>query len=68
MDQFMVDLTDLKEIPPIGEEVVFLGRQGEEEITADEIAAQAQTINYEIVTRMSPRLPRRYIDTHRNIT
>jgi len=68
MDQFMVDLTDLKEIPTIGEEVVFLGRQGEEEITADEIATQAQTINYEIVTRMSPRLPRRYIDTHRNIT
>ncbi len=68
MDQFMIDMTGLKENPAIGEEVVFLGRQGEEEITADEIASQAETINYEIVTRMSSRLPRVYIDTNHNIS
>ena len=62
MDQFMVDLTDLPERPATGEEVVFLGRQGSEEITADEIAEKAETINYEIVTRMSNRLPRFYLN------
>ncbi len=62
MDQFMIDLTDLPLRPAVGDEAVFLGRQGQEEITADEIAEKAETINYEIVTRMSPRLPRLYRD------
>ena len=62
MDQFMVDVTDLPERPRIGDEVVFLGRQGSGEITADEIAEKAETINYEIVTRTSLRLPRIYLD------
>ena len=64
MDQFMIDLTDLPEKPEAGEEAVFLGRQEGEVISADEIAAKAETINYEIVTRMSPRLPRIYLDTN----
>ncbi|MBW1729494.1 MAG: alanine racemase [Deltaproteobacteria bacterium] len=59
MDQFMVDLTDLR-TAAVGDEVVFLGSQGKENITADEIAEKAGTISYEIVTRMSDRLPRRY--------
>jgi len=62
MDQFMVDLTALEEAR-VGDELVFLGRQGTEEITADEVAARAGTISYEIVTRMSRRLPRNYLDT-----
>jgi alanine racemase len=62
MDQFMVDLTDLKETPDIGDEVVYLGRQRDEEITADEIAAKVETINYEIVTCMSLRMPRIYLN------
>jgi len=61
MDQFMVDLTDLRE-GKIGDEVVFLGSQGDDCITADEIAEKAGTISYEIVTRMSPRLPRIYVE------
>jgi len=61
MDQFMVDLTDLKGVQ-VGNEVVFLGAQGGAIITADEIAEKADTISYEIVTRISPRLPRIYID------
>ena len=61
MDQFMVDLTDLRG-GKIGDEVVFLGAQEKARITADEIAEKAGTIAYEIVTRMSPRLPRLYID------
>lgn len=62
MDQFMVDLTDLGE-GAVGDEVVFLGRQGAQEISADEIAERAGTISYEIVTRMSRRLPRKYLDS-----
>ena len=61
MDQFMVDLTDLGEAK-VGDEVVFMGSQGNDKITADEIAERAGTISYEIVSRMSPRLPRVYED------
>ena len=59
MDQFLVDLTDLNSVA-VGDEVVLVGSQGEENITADEIAEKAGTISYEIVSRMSGRLPRRY--------
>jgi len=61
MDQFMVDLTCLEEAEA-GDELIFLGRQGAEEITADEVAEKAGTISYEIVSRMSRRLPRIYSD------
>jgi alanine racemase len=61
MDQFMVDLSGLGEVA-LGDEVVFLGSQGNERITADEIAEKAGTVSYEIVTRMSRRLPRLYPD------
>jgi alanine racemase len=57
MDQFVVDVTDLDPIAP-GEEVVLIGKQGEETISAEELAAQAGTICYEILTRWSERLPR----------
>jgi alanine racemase len=40
------------------DEVVLLGRQGEEQITAEQMASWAQTINYEIVTRADPHAPR----------
>ncbi len=40
------------------DEVVILGRQGKEEITAEEMAGRVDTINYEITTRISPLLPR----------
>ena len=44
-----------------GEEVVLIGRQGDEVITADEIASQLGTINYEIVCMLAARVPRVYI-------
>ncbi len=40
------------------DEVVILGRQGRQEITAEEMAKRVDTINYEITTRISPLLPR----------
>jgi alanine racemase len=60
MDQLMVDIGDL----PVerGDEVVLLGRQGAEEITADEWAKRLGTIAYEIVCGIGPRVPRVYID------
>jgi len=61
MDQFMIDLTDLQHAAA-GDEIVFLGSQNGETITADDIAEKAGTISYEVVTRMSTRLPRIYID------
>jgi len=60
MDQFVVEVTDG---PPVasGDEVVLIGRQGDEEITADEWAGLLDTIAYEVVCGFGPRLPRRYI-------
>ena len=48
MDQCMIDVTNLSQVK-IGDEVVLWGRQGEEEITVEEIAEKIGTINYEIV-------------------
>jgi len=48
MDQTMIDVTDLLQVK-IGDEVVLWGRQGQEEITVEEIAEKIGTINYEIV-------------------
>lgn len=59
MDQIMVDVSDLDERPRRGDVAVVLGRQGEEEISAAELAERAGTISWEILTRFgSPRLGR----------
>lgn len=58
MDQFMVDLGDAPAEPD--DEVVLIGRQGEEEITATEWAEKLGTISYEIVTGIGARVPRTY--------
>ena len=58
MDQVVIDVGgDLVEV---GDEVVFIGRQGDEEVTATEWAGLLSTINYEVVCQFGPRLPRRY--------
>jgi alanine racemase len=58
MDMSLIDVTSLRSLVELGDEVVILGRQGEEEVTADELAAKFDTINYEIVTCISHRVPR----------
>ncbi|HHY47829.1 MAG TPA: alanine racemase [Firmicutes bacterium] len=58
MDQCMVD-TGGTYVEP-GEEVVIIGKQGTEEITADEVAAWAGTIGYEVTCAISKRVPRFY--------
>jgi len=58
MDQRLLDVTRLRGEVGLGSEVVIIGRQGEAEIGADELADKLGTINYEIVTGISPRVPR----------
>ncbi len=60
MDAFMVDLTDIPGVRT-GEEVILLGRQGNERIDAEKLGEWSQSISYEIVTRMGRRLPRVYV-------
>lgn len=57
MNMFSVDTTEVPNVA-VGDEVVLLGKQGTEEITADELASKIATINYEIVARISTLLPR----------
>lgn len=59
MDQVLVDCGD--EPVGVGEEVVLLGRQGDEEITAEELAELNGTINYEVVCAIGERVPREYV-------
>lgn len=58
MDQCMVDVTALRGEVKLGDEVVIIGKQGREKITADELAEKMDTINYEIVTHIAERIPR----------
>jgi len=57
MDQIMVDCGGDAFVRP-GDEVVLLGRQGDEEITADDWAAMLGTISYEVLCGIGPRVPR----------
>ena len=57
MDLTMIDVTDIGEIR-LGDEIVLLGRQGEAEISADEMAAWSNTISYEILTSIGARVAR----------
>ena len=59
MDQLLIDCGPAARVF-VGDEVVLLGRQGDEEITAEEWGEKLGTINYEIVTRIGPRLHRAY--------
>ena len=60
MDQFMVDVTHIPNIKA-GEIVTIFGTDGDVTITADEVAEKAQTIGYELVCGISPRVPRVYV-------
>ncbi len=60
MDQLVVDCGD--DPVEIGDEVVLLGRQGDEEISAEEWAAKANTITWEILCGVGARVPRILVD------
>lgn len=59
MDVTLVDVTNIPGAA-VGDEVIVIGRQGESSITADEVAAAAGTISYEILAGIGPRVPRAY--------
>ena len=65
MDQIMVDCEEDDSVQP-GDEVVLLGRQGDEEITADEWAELLGTISYEILCGIGPRVPRVVVNVPEN--
>lgn len=58
MDNITIDLGPETEVEP-GDEAVLIGRQGTDEILAEEIARRLDTINYEVTCAISPRVPRR---------
>ncbi|HUT20929.1 MAG TPA: alanine racemase, partial [Anaerolineae bacterium] len=57
MDQTMLNVTHIPEARQ-GDEVVLIGRQGDDEITVEEVAARLGTINYEVVSEILARVPR----------
>jgi len=61
MDQCMIDVTGFADVA-MGDEVVLMGRQENEFISAEEIASRIGTINYEVVCMFSSRVPRVYKD------
>ncbi|MBQ8821032.1 MAG: alanine racemase [Lachnospiraceae bacterium] len=60
MDQFMVDVTHIAGACE-GDKVTLIGRDGEEEITADYLGELSGRFNYELVCELNPRLPRIYL-------
>lgn len=60
MNLCMADITDIPEVK-VGDEAVLIGAQGNERISADEVAAHIGTINYEVVTRLPMHIPRVYL-------
>lgn len=57
MDQCMVDVTHIPGVRQ-GDEVVLIGRQGDDELTAEAVAERLGTINYEVVAELLARVPR----------
>ncbi len=60
MDQFMVDLSNVED-PYIGDEAIVYGDGTDGAMTAEDAANVRKTISYEVLTNLSPRLPRKYI-------
>lgn len=60
MDQFMVDVSHIPGVRA-GDVVTIFGTDGDVTITADEVAEKAQTIGYELVCGIAPRVPRVYL-------
>lgn len=60
MDQITVDMTHIHDAS-VGDEVVLIGRSGDMVQTAENVADQAGTISYEVLTALLPRVPRVYV-------
>ena len=63
MDQVVIDCGPVGSAPvEVGDEVVLLGRQGDEEVTAEEWAGLLGTISYEVLCDIGPRVPRLFVE------
>ena len=60
MNMIMVDITQIPEVK-LEDEVVLIGKQGKEQITAEEMADLSQTINYEVTTRINEMISRHLV-------
>ena len=60
MDQLMVDVTDITEVK-VGDQVTLVGKDGNEQISVEQIAEAAGSFNYEFVCGISRRVPRYYV-------
>jgi alanine racemase len=60
MDMCMVDVTDVPGVA-VGDVATLLGRDGDERVDADELAALADTISWEILAAITARVPRLYL-------
>lgn len=67
MDQFVVKVDHIPDVEQ-NQQVVLFGRQGDDEINAEEVAAWAETINYEVTTGILPRVTRVYLKGGRVVT
>lgn len=64
MDQFMIDVTDIPDVE-VEDSVTLVGRDGDELISVEEIAAYGDSFNYEVICDVGKRVPREYIcDSH----
>ncbi|KAF2955768.1 alanine racemase [Marinitoga sp. 38H-ov] len=61
MDQFVVETTQLNNVK-LGEEVILIGKQKDNIISAENLASLAGTINYDITSKITKRVPRIYIE------
>lgn len=60
MNMFAVDVSSV-ENPRVGDEVVLIGTQGGESISAEKIATEIETISYEVLARLNPLIPREVV-------
>ncbi|MCS6319653.1 MAG: alanine racemase, partial [Nitrospira sp.] len=60
MDMTMVDVTDVPGVQ-VGQEAILIGQQGDERITAADLATWQQTIPYEVLCAIGQRVPRHYL-------
>lgn len=61
MDQFMIDVTDIKDVNE-GDIVTIFGKDGDKVISVDEIAERAHSFSYEFLCSVTSRVPRKYIN------
>ena len=61
MDYILCDLTGLADVA-VGDQVTLIGRQGASAVTAADLGKRISTIPYEILTGISERVPRLYVD------